>query len=96
MKNKTFWWIVCAVSAGSFSSCYYYPVAGAVASAPPNMPYSPYADEKSGSVQVYDDTYVPQPQPVAVPVAPRPAFTLGITLPPIIFGHHHHHHGHHH
>ena len=84
------------LAAAALSSCYYYPVAGGVAGAPPNTPYTPYADEKSGSVPVYQEDYVPQ-QPVApAPVVARPAFTLGISLPPIIFGHHHGHHHHHH
>lgn len=84
------------LAAAALSSCYYYPVAGGVAGTPPNTPYNPYADEKSGSVPVYQEEDVP-PQPVApAPVVTRPAFTLGICLPPIFFGHHHghRHHGH--
>lgn len=97
MKRTDLRWTVSAVAAVALSSCYYYPAAGVAATAPPDMPYSPYSDEKGGSVQVYDDTYVPQQPQVPVPVAPRPSFTLGIALPPIIFGHHHRHHchGHH-
>lgn len=99
MKRQMYRWAGGMFIVAALSSCYYYPVVGGVAGAPPDMPYNPYADEKSGSVPVYQEEYVPQ-QPVApAPVVARPAFTLGISLPPIIFGHHHHHghhHGHHH
>lgn len=85
------------LAVAALSSCYYYPVAGGAAGAPTNTPYNPYADEKSGSVPVYQGDYVPPPAPVApAPVVARPAFTLGISLPPIFFGHHHHGHHHHH
>lgn len=92
MKNHAYRWAGGMLVAAALSSCYYYPVAGS----PPNSPYNPYADEKSASVPVYQEDYVP-PQPVApAPVVARPAFTLGISLPPIFFGHHHHGHHHHH
>lgn len=95
MKWNALRWMLAVLAPAMLGSCYYYPAPNGVAGAPTNMPYNPYADEKSGSVAVYDDTYVPPPPP-AVPVAPRPSFSLGIVLPPIIFGHHRHHHGHHH
>ena len=98
-RDRIYRWLGAAVVAVVCSSCYYYPAAGGVAGVPQDAPYSPYADEKSASVPVYDDTYVPQPAPVnTVPAVSRPVFTLGIALPPVIFrphGHGFHHHRHH-
>lgn len=115
MKRHIYRWTAFALTAAGLSSCYYYPVADGTAAAPYYATGNSNTDEKSGSVPVYDAPYTPeQPvtctpgQPVVpVPVVPPPAFTVGVALPPIIFGHghchgfprhhgRHHHPGHHH